>query len=256
MRYLNKLLQNPETPKRAFIIFLMLGVLYGGWTVVYDYWILGSDARKGDFYYKNAVTAIDKSDYESALTNLYDAENSYQLSRDLYGATDVEILKALSYAKKNDAVMSSYIMQKARNDIKKLNDPELMTYFYEKMLDLAVKYHQYSSIANLSSQNTDFLLANNKPKRAANSLVLLGDKISENDTPLTMELYSRALFLYEKQNDNYNQAQCHERIADIIATKDTNAAIFSYNRAKKLFIMAEKQDRAEIIQKKIEKLKK
>jgi tetratricopeptide (TPR) repeat protein len=251
-----KIFRSPEAIKRLFIVLFAVGVFYVGWSSVYEYWVLGTDGKKGEHAYAQAETLVKDQSWDEALRVLFDAELSYRQARDVYGAVDVEIMKALVYAKKGDAVMSAYIMQRATDAVKARKDPLLLSYFYEHLLLVAVQYGQFSSIPNLANQNVELLLSQKKKKRAATSLVVLADQVRENGgpAPMVIELYTRALFLYEQEGDVYNQAQCHERIASVISTVDPNAAMAAYQRAQALFLQAEKPERSDMIEKKIKEL--
>jgi tetratricopeptide (TPR) repeat protein len=251
-----KFLRDPEGTKRLFVLLFAVGVLYAGWSSVYEYWVLGNDEKKGEHAYQQAETLVKNQDWDPALRTLFEAELFYRQAGNVYGAVDVEVMKALVYGKKGDAIMSAYIMQRANDAVKARKDPLLLSYFYEHLLSVAVQYGQFSSIPGLANQNVDLLLSQGKKKRAATSLVVLGDQVRKAGGPAQMviELYTRALFLYEQQGDFYNQAQCHERIADILSTADAKAALSVYQRAQALFLRAQKPERSESVEKKMKNL--
>lgn len=243
--------------KVLFVILLVMGVLVMGWSAVYDYWVLGTDQKKARHAYNQAESLLDEQSWDDALTALFEAEMFYRQANDVYGAADVEILKALVYAKKGDKVMTGYIMQRAKDAIRDRNDPLLAGYFYEHLLDMAIKHRQFSSIPAIADQTVALWLSQDKQKRAATFLVVTADDVraSGGPAPMVIEFYTRALFLYERQGDLYNQAQCHERIGNVLASVDAKAAINAYQRAEALFSQAQNPERAKDVQKTIKALK-
>lgn len=250
------MLRRPEILKGIFVIMLVMGVLVMGWSAVYDYWVLGTDQRKAEHVYKHAEGLVEKASWDEALTALFEAEILYREANDVYGAADVEILKALVYAKKGDKVMTAYIMQRAKEAIQGRNDPLLEGYFYEQLLAMALKYRQFSSIPSIADQTAQVWLSQGKKKRAATFLVVTADQVLDSDgpKPMVIELYTRALFLYEQVGDVYNQAQCHERIGNVLATVNAKAAVNAYQRAAGLFVRAQKPERVKAVQKTIKAL--
>jgi hypothetical protein len=249
-------LARSDSLKAMFIILLVIGVLVMGWSAVYDYWVLGTDQRKAEHVYKKAEGLVEKESWDDALTALFEAEILYREANNVYGAADVEILKALVYAKKGDKVMTTYIMQRAKEAIQDRNDPLLEGYFYEHLLAMAMKHRQFSSIPSIADQTANVWLSQGKTKRAATFLVLTADQVLDSDgpKPMVIELYTRALFLYEQVGDVYNQAQCHERIGNVLVTVDAKAAVNAYQRAEGLFVQAQKPERAKTVQKSIKAL--
>ena len=249
-------LMRSDSLKVIFVILFAVGVLFMGWSSVYNYWVLGTDQRKAEHVYKQAEALVDKESWDDALTALFEAEILYRQANDIYGAADVEIMKALVYAKKGDKIMTGYIMQRAKEAIQARNDPLLEGYFYEHLLSMAVKYRQFSSIPRIVDQTVDLWTSQGKTKRAATFLVLTADQVLDSDgpKPMVIELYTRALFLYEQVGDVYNQAQCHERIGNVLVTVDAKAAVNAYQRAEGLFVQAQKPERAKTVQKSIKAL--
>jgi hypothetical protein len=231
--------RGPESVKIIFVVLFALGVLFMGWSSVYDYWVLGTDQKKADHAYRQAETLVEKQSWDDALTALFDAETLYRQADDIYGAADVEIMKALVYAKKGDKIMTTYIMQRAKEAIQARNDPLLSGYFYEQLLSV------------------DLWMSQGKKKRAATFLVVTADQVLDSGgaTPMVIEFYTRALFLYEQGGDLYNQAQCHERIGNVLMTVDRAAAANAFVRAQGLFLRAQKPERAKIMEKAIQDLK-
>jgi hypothetical protein len=249
--------RGPETVKIIFVVLFALGVLFMGWSSVYDYWVLGTDQKKADHAYRQAETLVEKQSWDDALTALFDAETLYRQADDIYGAADVEIMKALVYAKKGDKIMTTYIMQRAKEAIQARDDPLLSGYFYEQLLSVAVKYRQFSSIPGIVDQTVDLWMSQGKKKRAATFLVVTADQVLDSGgaTPMVIEFYTRALFLYEQGGDLYNQAQCHERIGNVLMTVDRAAAANAFVRAQGLFLRSQKPERAKIMEKAIQDLK-
>jgi hypothetical protein len=63
------------------------------------------------------------------------------------------------------------------------------------------------------------------------------------------------VFLYEQGGDLYNQAQCHERIGNVLVTVDRAAAANAFARAQGLFLQAQKPERAKNMEKAIQDVK-
>jgi hypothetical protein len=250
-------LRRPESLKIIFVMVLVTGVLFMGWSSVYNYWVLGTDQKKADHAYRNAETLVDKQSWDDALTALFEAEIFYRQAGDVYGATDVEIMKALVYAKKGDKTMTAYIMQRAKEAIQAREDPLLSAYFYEHLLSVALKHRQFSSLPGIVDQTVDLWMSQGKKKRAATFLVVTADQVLDSGGPPTMvvEFYTRALFLYEQGGDLYNQAQCHERIGNVLVTVDRAAAANAFARAQGLFLQAQKPERAKNMEKAIQDVK-
>ncbi len=250
-------LMRSDSLKVIFVIVFAVGVLFIGWSAVYDYWVLGTDQRKAEHAYRQAETLVDRQSWDDALTALFEAEILYRQADDIYGAADVEIMKALVYAKKGDKIMTTYIMQRAKEAIQARDDPLLSGYFYEHLLSVAVKYRQFSSIPGIVDQTVDLWTSQGKKKRAATFLVVTADQVLNSGGPQAMviEFYTRALFLYEQSGDLYNQAQCHERIGNVLITVDRAAAANAFGRAQGLFLRAQKPERAKVMENAIQDLK-